>query len=80
MKRWRRSVCRLVAGEVASVDLAGGAGAEGALVVARAVVARAVVARAVVARAVVDRVVVGPVVLPVARVGLLVVPVVLVAG
>jgi hypothetical protein len=75
MKRWRRSVCRLVAGEVASVDLAGGAGAEGALVVARAVVARAVVARAVV-----DRVVVGPVVLPVARVGLLVVPVVLVAG
>jgi hypothetical protein len=44
------------------------------------VVARAVVARAVVARAVVDRVVVGPVVLPVARVGLLVVPVVLVAG
>jgi hypothetical protein len=70
MKRWRRSVCRLVAGEVASVDLAGGAGAEGALVVARAVVARAVV----------DRVVVGPVVLPVARVGLLVVPVVLVAG
>jgi hypothetical protein len=43
-------------------------------------VARAVVARAVVARAVVDRVVVGPVVLPVARVGLLVVPVVLVAG
>jgi hypothetical protein len=60
---------------VASVDLAGGAGAEGALVVARAVVARAVVARAVV-----DRVVVGPVVLPVARVGLLVVPVVLVAG
>ena len=75
MKRWRRSVCRLVAGEVASVDLAGGAGAEGALVVARAVVARAVVARAVVAR-----VAVGPVVLPVARVGLLVVPVVLVAG
>lgn len=65
MKRWRRSVCRLVAGEVASVDLAGGAGAEGALVVARAVV---------------DRVAVGPVVLPVARVGLLVVPVVLVAG
>jgi hypothetical protein len=65
MKRWRRSVCRLVAGEVASVDLAGGAGAEGALVVARAVV---------------DRAVVGPVVLPVARVGLLVVPVVLVAG
>ena len=65
MKRWRRSVCRLVAGEVASVDLAGGAGAEGALVVARAVVAR---------------VAVGPVVLPVARVGLLVVPVVLVAG
>jgi hypothetical protein len=71
MKRWRRSVCRLVAGEVASVDLAGGAGAEGALVVARAVVARAVVARAVVAR-----VAVGPVVLPVARV----VPAVLVAG
>lgn len=70
MKRWRRSVCRLVAGEVASVDLAGGAGAEGALVVARAVVDRVVV----------DRVAVGPVVLPVARVGLLVVPVVLVAG
>ena len=75
MKRWRRSVCRLVAGEVASVDLAGGAGAEGALVVARAVVDRAVVARVVVAR-----VAVGPVVLPVARVGLLVVPAVLVAG
>ena len=70
MKRWRRSVCRLVAGEVASVDLAGGAGAEGARVVARAVVDRVVV----------DRVAVGPVVLPVARVGLLVVPVVLVAG
>ena len=33
MKRWRRSVCRLVAGEVASVDLVGGAGAEGVLVV-----------------------------------------------
>ena len=75
MKRWRRSVCRLVAGEVASVDLAGGAGAEGALVVARAVVDRVVVGPVGVAR-----VAVGPVVLPVARVGLLVVPAVLVAG
>jgi hypothetical protein len=44
------------------------------------VVDRAVVDRAVVARVVVARVAVGPVVLPVARVGLLVVPVVLVAG
>jgi hypothetical protein len=43
MKRWRRSVCRLVAGEVASVDLVGGAGAEEVLVVDPAAVVPAAV-------------------------------------